>query len=105
MPDFVTEHFSTLVVVWSLVLVLAGFIYGYRKGRRNIVAGRENLDGPPPLPLDPPKLSADVKARIDDALRSGRRIEAVKILREETGLNLTTAKAHIDWMSHRLGGS
>lgn len=103
MSDFVNEHFTTLAVVWSLVLVLAGFIYGYTKAKRNIVGGRENLDGPPPLPLDPPKLSDEAKARIEDALRKNRRIEAVKIMREETGVNLTTAKAHIDRMSHRLG--
>ncbi|MCP5401794.1 MAG: ribosomal protein L7/L12 [Novosphingobium sp.] len=98
------EHWASVIVVWSLFLVLAGFAYGYRKAREHTEAGRENLDGPPPIPLDPPRLSGDAKERIEDALRRRKKIEAIKILREETGVGLKQAKEHVETMERHRGG-
>jgi len=98
MAEFLSEHWEAAIVVWSLFLVLAGFVYGYRKAKAHTLAGRENLDGPPPMPLDPPRLAGDTRARIEDAMRRGRKIEAIKILREQTGLGLKEAKEHVERM-------
>lgn len=103
MADFIREHWASAIVAWSLFLILAGFAYGYRKAREHTEAGRENLDGPPPLPLDPPRLSGDAQARIEDALRRRKKIEAIKILREESGLDLKASKEHVERMERRLG--
>ena len=47
-------------------------------------------------------LPADVKTAIDDKLRSGKIIEAIKILREATGAGLRDAKLAIDQRRHQL---
>lgn len=49
----------------------------------------------PEHPELPPKALA--------ALRSGRKIEAIRIVRAETGLDLTDAKAVVDAAEARLG--
>ena len=103
MGDFLREHWASAIVVWSLFLVVAGFAYGYRKAREHTEAGRENLDGPPPMPLDPPRLSGDTRARIEDALRRREKIEAIKRLREATGLGLKEAKEQVERMERGPG--
>ncbi|OCC23836.1 hypothetical protein MB02_08355 [Croceicoccus estronivorus] len=47
-------------------------------------------------PIDPARIPADVQARIRDLLRDHRKIEAIKLLREETGCGLAEAKKTID---------
>ena len=105
MGDFLREHWASAIVVWSLFLVLAGFAYGYRKAREHTEAGRQNLDGPPPMPFDPPRLSGDTRARIEDALRRRKKIEAIKILREASGLGLKEAKEEVERMERSRGGT
>lgn len=105
MGDFIREHWTSAIVVWSLFLVLAGFAFGYRKAREHTEAGRRNLDGPPPMPLDPPRLSGDIRARIEDALRRREKIEAIMILREASGLGLKEAKEEVERMERSRSGT
>ena len=60
----------------------------YRSGTA-MPSGDVSLDAPP--------------ADILDALRSGRKITAIKLWRERTGLGLAEAKNEIDDLERRLG--
>lgn len=106
----ITDYPLAVIVVGALVMLLAGYLLGYRKAKRDIAgeAGRGRLDRlptPPSAPAPaapafrangPAMLAPDALARIQDALRGGNKIQAIKILREETGLGLAEAKHAVE---------
>lgn len=79
---------------WSLVMVALG----YSLGRRS--ADGTDLSEPPPVAARAPRpavpVSGETEARIEEALSSNRKIEAIKILREATGMGLKDAKEAIE---------
>ncbi len=91
---FATQHTHTVIAVWSLFLFWAGYRIGHMRG--------QNAEGdrmkPPRLPLDPPAISDEARANIEDALSRGNKIEAIRILREDTGLGLKESKEHVERM-------
>jgi ribosomal protein L7/L12 len=52
---------------------------------------------------DPPDADPAYSPQIQDALRRGNKIEAIKIYRELTGVGLAEAKQIIDGVQSRLG--
>lgn len=113
---FITENPTLAIGVWSLVLLLVGFFAGYSRGRARLpetTLDRGRLDQPPPMSLNPAppaapaqtfrstgpsNLSPEALTRIHDALRAGNKIQAIKIMREETGLGLAEAKNAVEAM-------
>jgi hypothetical protein len=94
----ITEYPAAVVVLWSLFVLLVGYLWGRSKARRP-ADDRARLDRPPPaLPPGPAELTPDARARIEEALRYGRKIEAIKIMREETGMGLAEAKDAVEAM-------
>lgn len=83
-----------LLVGWSLLVFAAGYVVGKRR------RAARDLSGPPPMPRGPSAppagLTSEAEARIDEALRQGRKIEAIRHLREATGMGLKDAKDAID---------
>ena len=98
MTALVQHASGTAIAIGALVLVLAGFLYGYAKGRGHMRSVRERLDAPPPAPPEPIDLPPQTEALIHDALRQRKKIAAIKILRKETGLGLKDAKEYIEAM-------
>jgi large subunit ribosomal protein L7/L12 len=79
-------------VVWSVLL----YRIGVRVGR----ASRDDteLSGPPAKPVP---LPGDMRAAVEAELAAGRKIEAIKLLREATGLGLKDAKEAVEAMEQR----
>lgn len=98
MMAFLQQH-SGVAVLGALLLVFLGFAFGYTKGRRHMRSVRESLDAAPSRSVAPPRLSPDVEARLRDALARRNKIEAIKLLREETGLGLKEAKEYVERMA------
>lgn len=82
--DFTLWHW----VVVGLVALLA-FRLGVGFGR--LAADSERIQ-----PISATRISPPARARIDDALRRGRKIEAIKILRDDTSCGLAEAKKTIE---------
>jgi hypothetical protein len=79
---------------WLAVAVL-GAIVIFRLG---MWFGRGAAEAERIQPISPTRISPEARALIDDALRRGERIEAVKIVREHAGCGLAEAKKTIDAM-------
>lgn len=115
-----SDLFEWPIVVGAIVIFFAGYFSGKSRARReNDLIGPppgmgSNAPPPPPLPRrqpdgPPPRLAAelaqwagldpDTETAINDALAKGHKINAIKILREATGLGLKESKDAID----RLG--
>ena len=80
------------VVGLAVVLLLVGFAMGSRRRE-----GRDLMAPPPPVQRTPPPrhsvtpasflvVQPDVRARIAAALKAGNKIEAIKLMREATGV-------------------
>lgn len=70
---------------WILLgLFLLFFMFGKSRG------------GEPVAPVAETDLSEAAKARVDEALARGAKIEAIKIVREDTGAGLKAAKLFVD---------
>ncbi|MDG2002046.1 MAG: ribosomal protein L7/L12 [Novosphingobium sp.] len=95
-------------IAWTAAIFLLGFIFGKRTG------GGRDLSGPPPMSEEPPPpLSAPepeasgggfdsgVRALIEAELTAGHKIEAIKLLREATGMGLKDAKEAVEDGSFR----
>lgn len=106
--DFLGENGIWAIAVWSLFLLIAGFAFGYGKGKARNREGldRGRLDRPPPtmpvtpapVPPGPSTLSPEALNRIHEALRAGNKIHAIKMMREATGMGLAEAKTAVEAM-------
>ena len=96
-------------IAWTLVVFLAGFILGRRDRGRRDLSGPPQTSGPPqmsapPLVLPPSNeriaslaaISPETRTAIATALAAGRKIEAIKILREATGMGLRESKEAVE---------
>ncbi len=91
----------TLVAIIAVVAMLVGFFLG-RKGGGNVVQvpSAPHLPAPPsrPLPqrpgrqMPPPGEQADWETEARDYLGRGSKIQAIKVVRDATGLGLKEAK-------------
>lgn len=70
----------------ALAIVAAG---RFRRGRRDLVA-------PPPLPRAAAELPHEIRALALRLRAEGRTIEAIKLVRERTGLDLKAAKQTVE---------
>lgn len=73
------------LTVWSLLVFRLGVSVG-RMVRLNDAI----------QPIDPARITPTLRVQIDDILRDGRKIDAIKLLRNETGCGLAEAKKTID---------
>lgn len=101
----------TLVAIVAFVAILVGFFLG-RKGGGNVVQV-PSMPGPPPAPapsqppsrpLPPrpgrkaplPGAPADWEAEARGLAATGQKIQAIKVVREATGLGLKESKDLVD---------
>lgn len=83
-----------LVVLAALAL---GFALGRAPGRS--AAQRDTLLGPPAVQAQPgSRPTPEVLAAVQAALASGHTIEAIRILRQATGMGLKEAKQAVERM-------
>ncbi|MFD2332686.1 ribosomal protein L7/L12 [Cohnella sp. GCM10020058] len=61
-------------------------------------AKQSAADSPASPPLSPMELTSELEERLQHLVTSGKRIEAIKVLREATGLSLKGAKDYVDTM-------
>lgn len=91
------------LIPWTLVVLAVGYILG-RRGRRE-----GDLSGPPAMGAVRPsiapslrpaapggELDPSTRALIEAELAAGRKIEAIKLLREATGMGLKDAKEAVE---------
>ncbi|WP_229054073.1 ribosomal protein L7/L12 [Aeromicrobium sp. Leaf350] len=80
-------------LVWSIVLAAALLLLGWGVWR----SARARAQHPAPFG-PPPRTVADAATtqRVSDLVAAGRTIEAIKALREATGLGLVEAKERVD---------
>lgn len=81
-----TEGLDWMFVIWTGAVFLSGYLLGSRR----------RIELEPPLEFDPGIISPPARAQIEQALQQGAKIEAIRILREDTGLGLKDAKTVID---------
>jgi len=91
---FIMENFAVLISAWSLFLLLAGFLYGFRRAKERVIAAAE--EGKRARSALLPPLSAQARSRVEEALRNGDKAGAIKLMREETGLDLAEAEAAVE---------
>ena len=76
--------------------VLAAAVWSVLVFRLGYGMGRLVRDSGAIVPVDITRASPAARAAIDEALRNGRKIEAIRILRNDVGCGLAEAKATID---------
>jgi large subunit ribosomal protein L7/L12 len=84
------------------IVVLVALALGFALGRRSASAAapRDRLMGaPPPLTQVGTKPSPEALAAVRAALAAGNRIEAIKLLREATGMGLKASKEAVERMA------
>ncbi len=74
---------------WTVLVYRIGVIVG-----RNSREGR-NLSAPP---VTPRALQPDVRAQVQEALTAGQKIEAIRLVREATGMGLKDSKLYVEAM-------
>ncbi|MCM8557772.1 hypothetical protein [Sphingomicrobium sediminis] len=75
---------------WVMLAGFMGFVLG-RKSMENELLGK--AEGPP---REPGTLSDRARVAMEDAIRRGSTIEAIKIVRTDTGAGLKESKAFVD---------
>ena len=94
-----------------MVIDLPSFITGLAAGlclaaifgwvRRPAGAALDRV--PPPRPPSAPPLDPGLDRDIDDLLSRGRKLEAIKLLREATGCGLKEAKDRVEALQRERG--
>lgn len=84
------ESFDWTLIIWTAAVFLSGYLIGARK--RGELAE--------PLRFDASTISPGVRARIEQSLQEGQKIDAIRTLRADTGLGLKDAKTVIDRWGH-----
>ncbi len=90
----------------AVLLLLVGYAMGSRRRE-----GSDLMAPPRPARPTPPRASVapapflvvppDVRAKIAAALQAGKKIEAIKLMREASGMGLAEAKAAVEAMETR----
>ena len=88
------DGFDWSFAVWGGTIFLLGYWLGVSRSKRI----------EPPFEFDRSRISPEAQAQIENALQRGKAIEAIRILREDTGLGLKDSKAVIDHWKTQLRG-
>lgn len=83
------------LTLWHWAILLAGAAVVFRLG---MWFGRGVAEAERIRPISPTRIPSETRARIDDALRRGDKIGAIRLLRDETGCGLAEAKKTVDAM-------
>jgi len=91
----IVASWVTILVPLTLVVFVAGFVIGRRK------RDARDLSGPPTMPRPPRRapgspLDPATRAEIEAMLAARRKIDAIKLLREATGMGLKEAKEAVE---------
>ncbi len=79
---------------WGTLIALA--LYTFVVFRIGMAVGRLRSAAAAIQPLDPARIPPALQAQINTLLRDNRKIDAIKLLREETGCGLAEAKKTVD---------
>ncbi|XUU61315.1 hypothetical protein ACRAQ6_03310 [Erythrobacter sp. HA6-11] len=82
------ENVDWWMIMWTGAVFMSGYLIGSRK--------RAELQEP--LDFDLASISPTARAQIEQSLQNGHIIEAIRTLRQDTGLGLKDAKTVIDSM-------
>ncbi len=86
------EQIDWQFVAWTAAVFISGYLIGSRR----------KVELEEPLDFDPTTISPEARFEIERALQQNQKIEAIRVLRHDTGLGLKDSKTVIDrW--HRLG--
>ena len=86
--DWIDWKWALGLVLWTLVVYRLGF------GLGRLARSGEDI-----LPISTTRISPIARAQIDDALRRGEKIAAIKLLRKDTGCGLAEAKKTVEGMA------
>jgi len=83
---------------WYWIVAIAlGAVLVFRVG---FGLGRMTRDADMVPPIDPARISPAARPAIDEAIRERRMVEAIKLVREDTGCSLVAAKKTVEGMMH-----
>ena len=77
---------------WKWIAIIAAVVI-FRLGA---MFGRMSRDSGDIVPISTTRISPEARARIEDALRRKAKIEAIRILRADTGCGLAEAKKTVE---------
>ncbi|MCB2079256.1 MAG: ribosomal protein L7/L12 [Novosphingobium sp.] len=102
MFELATENWEISLAIWTAIVLRIGFAWGARYRRGD---DRMRLDRPPPSVSAPPRnVPPGETGDVEAALLAGRKIDAIRILRDSTGLGLKEAKEEVERMERRMRG-
>ncbi|MEJ2410452.1 MAG: ribosomal protein L7/L12 [Novosphingobium sp.] len=89
-------------VGWPLIILaaLAVFVLGWIVGRG--ANGTRDLSGPPAIRAFT-EVGPAIRTEIESAIAAGRKIEAIKLLRDATGMGLKESKDAVEAMEQNPG--
>ncbi len=73
------------LALWTLLVFRIGM------GMGRLTSRAEDI-----MPISTTRISPEARSQIDDALRRGRKVEAIRILRKDTGCGLAEAKKTVE---------
>lgn len=86
---------------WWKWIAIAAAVVIFRLGT---MYGRLSREAEDIVPISTTRISPEARAKIDDALRRKAKIEAIKLLREDTGCGLAESKKTVEALEvPRLG--
>lgn len=85
-------------IAWYWIVALAaGAVLVFRIG---FGLGRMTRDADMVPPIDPGRISPAARAAVDEAIRERRLVEAIKLVRQDTGCSLVAAKKTVEALMH-----
>ncbi len=100
LPDNVLEALHQGQTIEAIKLLRLATGLGLKEAKDAVDAHLQGL----PVSVPMASLANQLPASVAEALRSGNKIEAIKLLREQTGLGLKEAKDAVEGMEVRKAG-
>ena len=96
------DGFSNSSFVFGVIAgVGLAYLMGWRPVRKD---GAAEVPDEPALERALTSLTPDVRAQVDECLHAKKKIAAIKVLREATGLGLRDAKLTVELRQKQLSG-
>lgn len=93
-------QWAVLFALWTYLAYRIGVAVGQQRKARDLSEPPVTQDALPAM--FPSLLPGETRDAIEDAMRRGKKIEAIRILREASGMGLKEAKDMIEAMEHLM---
>lgn len=94
---------SLILIVFALIAVVGGMAAVFLLNRSWGSSLDRGAGAPPPVPPQQPRLSDAARAQVRALVAADKKIEAIKLVRAQTGLGLKESKEYVEYLVG-LGG-